>query len=126
MDLGPKAEMREIRTSGLMSGIWKRNGLIVTAPDLDSTAKPSLTVAANSPLISLERLAILLRRSVAAEKGADRQGDLRKSFDSYRLISRGLKLRLVLTLVRVPVKQDAAADRINDPDLGDTSSGVCL
>ena len=39
MDLGPKAEMREIRTSGLMSGIWKRNGLIVTAPDLDSTAK---------------------------------------------------------------------------------------
>ena len=37
MDLGPKAEMREIRTSGLMSGIWKRNGLIVTAPDLDST-----------------------------------------------------------------------------------------
>jgi hypothetical protein len=39
MDLGPKAEMREIRTSGLMSGIWKRNGLIVTAPDLDSTPK---------------------------------------------------------------------------------------
>src|SRR5271166_7175853 len=103
MDLGPKADMREIRTSGLMSGIWKRNGLIVTAPDLVSTAKP-----------------------VVAEKGADRQGDLRKSFDSYRLISRGLKLRLVLTLVRVPVKQDAAADRINDPDLGDTSSGVCL
>src|SRR5271165_7009383 len=39
MDLGPKAEMREIRTSGLMSGIWKRNGLIVTAPDLDSTQR---------------------------------------------------------------------------------------
>jgi len=37
MNLGPKAEMREIRTSGLMSGIWKRNGLIDTAPDLDST-----------------------------------------------------------------------------------------
>jgi len=43
MDLGPKAEMREIRTSGLMSGIWKRNGLIVTAPDLDSTAKTEAT-----------------------------------------------------------------------------------
>jgi hypothetical protein len=67
-----------------------------------------------------------IRRSIAAEKGADRQGDVRKSFDSYRLINRGLKLRLVLTLVRLPVKQDAAADRINDPDLGDTSSGVCL
>jgi hypothetical protein len=38
MDLGPKAEMREIRTSGLTSGIWKRNGKTVTAPDLDSTA----------------------------------------------------------------------------------------
>ena len=37
MDLGPKAEMWEIRTSGLMSGIWKRNGMNVTAPDLDST-----------------------------------------------------------------------------------------
>jgi hypothetical protein len=42
MDLGPKAEMREIRTSGLMSGIWKRNGMNVTAPDLDST-KPKLS-----------------------------------------------------------------------------------
>ena len=30
--------MREIRTSGLMSGIWKRHGLTATAPDLDSTA----------------------------------------------------------------------------------------
>jgi hypothetical protein len=39
MDLGPKAEMRETRTSGLMSGIWKRNGLTVTAPDLDSTER---------------------------------------------------------------------------------------
>ena len=29
--------MREICTSGLMSGIWKRNGMTVTAPDLDST-----------------------------------------------------------------------------------------
>jgi len=27
----------------LMSGIWKRNGLIVTAPDLDSTAKTEAT-----------------------------------------------------------------------------------
>jgi hypothetical protein len=29
--------MREIRTSGLMSGIWKRDS--VTAPDLDSTRR---------------------------------------------------------------------------------------
>jgi hypothetical protein len=31
--------MRKIRTSGLMSEIWKWNGLTVTAPDLDSTCK---------------------------------------------------------------------------------------
>ena len=62
MDLGPKAEMREIRTSGLMSGIWKRrHGQLLrhrqtervgkqlmaapnsTAPDLDSTAKTEAT-----------------------------------------------------------------------------------
>ena len=35
--------MREICTSGLMSGIWKRNGMTVTAPDLDSTAKGEAT-----------------------------------------------------------------------------------
>jgi len=51
MDLGPKAEMREIRTSGLMSGIWKRNGMNVTAPDLDSTEpKRSLDFRAMEPL----------------------------------------------------------------------------
>src|ERR1700752_2103373 len=36
----PKAEMREIRTSGLMSRIWKRS-LRATAPDLDSTIEKS-------------------------------------------------------------------------------------
>ena len=35
--------MREICTSGLMSGIWKRNGMTVTAPDLDSTTSLELS-----------------------------------------------------------------------------------
>ena len=55
MDLGPKAEMREIRTSGLMSGIWKRNGLIVTAPDLDSAAT-------SLPLSDVARLSLSIGR----------------------------------------------------------------
>ena len=56
MDLGPKAEMREIRTSGLMSGIWKRNGLIVTAPDLDSAA------TSLPPLSDVARLSLSIGR----------------------------------------------------------------
>src|SRR5271166_2694569 len=71
MDLGPKAEMREIRTSGLMSGIWKRNGLIVTAPDLDSTAKVEAT---SSLRVSRRRYSCAEGRPwVRVESGVARQ-----------------------------------------------------
>ena len=43
--------MREICTSSLMSGIWKRTGMAVTAPDLDSTALRSLNLSPTKQLI---------------------------------------------------------------------------
>jgi len=46
--------MREIRTSGLMSGVWRRD-FQVTAPDLDST----VSNIQHSKVVDLEALEFL-------------------------------------------------------------------
>jgi hypothetical protein len=63
--------MREIRTSGLMSGIWKRDS--VTAPDLDSTRRGGKDAgyAANGTLAFRAVAGFESKSALAAELRSD-------------------------------------------------------